>query len=167
MLPSNELWDRRFLSLAKEVSTWSKDPSTQVGAILVNKWRRIISTGYNGLPANLPDDPERLLDRKYKYENVIHAEVNCLNNLTDEPMGLVNGVLTVKLHELVDIARDCTIYTYPLLPCYTCANIVMHAGITRVVSRLPAYDHEERWNLQRSRNLFLKHDIECHEYYML
>lgn len=165
MLPFNELWDRRFLNIAREVSSWSKDPSTQVGAVLVNEWRRIISTGYNGLPANLPDDQDKLLDRNYKLENIIHAEVNCLNNLTDDPLEIHNGVPLVKLHELVDIAPNCTMYTYPLLPCPKCANIIAVTGITRVVSILPDYSLEGRWRLQESRNIFYSTGIECEEYY--
>lgn len=165
MLPINELWDRRFLSLAKEVSTWSKDPSTQVGAVLVNKWRRVISTGYNGLPANQPDDPEKLLDRKYKITNIIHAEVNCLNNLTDNPMEIVNGVLLVKLHELVDIAIDCSLYIYPLLPCPNCTKPIIISGVKRVISILPSYGHERRWNLQTTRNIFIDNNIDVKEYY--
>ena len=39
-------WDKRWLEIAGLVSTWSKDPSTQIGAIAV-KDKRLVSTGYN------------------------------------------------------------------------------------------------------------------------
>ena len=42
-------WDKRFLAVAKEISTWSKDPSKKIGAIIV-KDKRILATGYNGFP---------------------------------------------------------------------------------------------------------------------
>lgn len=165
MLPFNELWDRRFLNIAREVSSWSKDPSTQVGAVLVNEWRRIISTGYNGFPANLADDPEKLLDRQYKLENIIHAEINCLNNLTDNPLEIQNGVLTVKLHELYGIADGCCLYTWPLLPCPVCADIIANAGVIRVVSIIPTIALNKRWQLQKSLDVFNNYDVECLEVY--
>lgn len=43
-------WDRRFLKIAREVATWSKDPSTQVGAVIVDPDQRVVSLGYNGPP---------------------------------------------------------------------------------------------------------------------
>ena len=42
-------WDVRFLKLAHEVASWSKDPSTKVGCVLV-KGKKVVSLGYNGLP---------------------------------------------------------------------------------------------------------------------
>ena len=43
-------WDRRFLKIAREGATWSKDPSTQVGAVIVDQDQRVVSLGYNGPP---------------------------------------------------------------------------------------------------------------------
>ena len=44
-------WHRRFINLAKEYSTWSKDPSTQVGAVAIDvNTKRVLSGGYNGSP---------------------------------------------------------------------------------------------------------------------
>src|ERR1051326_2813900 len=54
-----EKWDRRFLELAKHVSSWSKDPSTKVGAVIVDANRRVVATGYNGFPRGVEDTPER------------------------------------------------------------------------------------------------------------
>ena len=53
-------WDYRFLELAQLVSKWSKDPSTKVGAVIVDKNRRILSVGYNGLPKGVKDFDYRL-----------------------------------------------------------------------------------------------------------
>jgi len=63
-------WNERFMSLAEEVSKWSKDPSTQVGCILV-KDRRVISTGFNGLPRGISDSLDRLTNREIKYEMTV------------------------------------------------------------------------------------------------
>lgn len=70
-------WQQRFLKIAFEVATWSKD-GTQVGAVLVNRQRRILATGYNGLPAGMDDS--KISDREWKIARVVHAEMNALAN---------------------------------------------------------------------------------------
>ena len=109
-------WDDRFLSLALHIASWSKDPSTQVGAVIVDDQHRIIGTGYNGFPRGIRDDAERYENRELKYKMVVHAEVNAILNAT----GSVKG---------------CTLYTWPLPTCADCAKIVIQSGIKRVVSR--------------------------------
>jgi dCMP deaminase len=108
-------WDLRFLRLAKEISTWSKDPSTQVGAVLVDNRKRIVSTGYNGLPQGVEDDAKRYLDKDVKLRSVLHAEENAV---------LFAGGLT----------QNCTISVYPFQPCAHCASMLIQAGVSRVVS---------------------------------
>ena len=49
-------WNMRFLEMAKMVGSWSKDPSTQVGAVIVDDDRRVISLGYNGFPKGVADN---------------------------------------------------------------------------------------------------------------
>ena len=46
-------WDKRYLALAKEVASWSKDPSTQVGAITVGNKKEVLSQGFNGFPRGI------------------------------------------------------------------------------------------------------------------
>ena len=41
-------WDQYFMNIANEVATRSKDPSTQVGCVIVDSDHRPISFGYNG-----------------------------------------------------------------------------------------------------------------------
>ena len=119
-------WDRRFLSLADFIAKWSKDPSTQVGAVVTHsKSRRIVSTGFNGFPAGVEDAPERLFDRATKYEMIVHAEQNAL--------------MFAGQH-----AEGCTLYVTPLPPCALCAALIIQAGIVRVVSSPPDFAHE-RW----------------------
>ena len=73
-----EKWDLRFMEMARLVSTWSKDPSTQTGAVLVDTEKRIISVGYNGFAAGVEDSNERYDDRPTKYKMVVHCEVNAV-----------------------------------------------------------------------------------------
>ena len=109
-----EKWHVRFLRLALEVSKWSKDPSTQVGCVLV-KNRRVISTGYNGFPKNIRDSFDRLMDREQKYEITVHAEVN--------------AVTTAALHGVS--TENCSAYV-TFSPCSRCAAVLINAGITSV-----------------------------------
>lgn len=115
-------WDQRFLELAKLVSTWSKDPSTKVGAVIADD-RRIISVGYNGFPEGVFDTPERYNNRDLKYKYMVHAERNALLFANTSVKGM-------------------TLYTYPFMPCSECAGMVIQAGIKRVVTLI---NTNERW----------------------
>jgi dCMP deaminase len=119
-------WDHRFLALAEFISKWSKDPSTQVGAVVTHtQSRRIVSTGFNGFPAGVEDTHARLVDRATKYEMIVHAEQNAL---------MFAGAR----------AEGCTLYVVPLAPCARCAALIIQAGIKRVVSPPPDFKHP-RW----------------------
>jgi dCMP deaminase len=109
-----EKWHKRFIKLAHEVSTWSKDPSTTVGCVLARD-RRVISTGFNGFPRNISDSFDRLMDREQKYEITVHAEVN--------------AVTTAALHGVS--TENCSAYV-TFSPCSRCASVLINAGITAV-----------------------------------
>lgn len=132
-------WDQRFIDLAKLVGSWSKDPSTQVGAVIVDKNNRIASVGYNGFPKNVTDSPSRLLDREHKYDIMVHAEANALM--------FANRSL-----------EGCTLYTWPFQPCSKCAGLIIQSGITRVVSVVHS---EGRWkkNFSVARQLFMESNV--------
>lgn len=66
------------IDMAKHVSLLSKDPSTKVGAVIFDEKRRLVSTGYNGLPRGVEDSPERLSNRETKYKMTLHAERNAM-----------------------------------------------------------------------------------------
>lgn len=107
-------WDRRFLDLAKLVSSWSKDPSSKVGAVIVDADRRILGVGYNGFPRGTNDDHMIYSDRPRKYLRVVHAEANAILNS--------NGNL-----------EGATIYcTHP--PCASCTGLIIQSGIRTVIS---------------------------------
>lgn len=111
-------WDEYFMGIAVLSAMRSKDPSTQVGACIVNSDKRILSMGYNGMPRQCSDDVfpwEREGDPlNSKYLFVCHAELNAILNCA---MGSVRG---------------CTVYT-TLFPCNECAKAIIQAGITDVV----------------------------------
>ena len=109
----NEKWDKRFYELSKHIAQWSQDPSTQVGAVIVDDNKRIISLGFNGFPQGIKDDI-RLEDREFKLKTIVHAEVNAI------------------LFANKDLSGAC-LYTWPLPPCSNCASIVIQSGIKRIV----------------------------------
>ncbi len=106
------------MGIALLSSQRSKDPSTQVGACIVNSDKRILSMGYNGMPRCCSDDEypwdrnENALNSKYLY--VCHAELNAILNCA------------------VGSVRECTVYT-TLFPCNECAKAIIQAGIKEVV----------------------------------
>lgn len=110
-------WHRRFLQMAELVASWSKDPSTKVGAVIVRPDRSVCSVGFNGFPRGVADDMEMLNNREHKYERVIHAEMNAIL-AANEPV------------------RGHTLYVWPpgVVPtCSRCTAHVIQAGITTVV----------------------------------
>ena len=132
-------WDKRFLELAKLCGSWSKDPSTQVGAVIVDGNNRIVSIGFNGFPQGVEDSEERLIDRETKYDIIVHAEANALMFANKSVEG-------------------CTLYTWPFQPCSRCAGLIIQSGINRVVSVIHS---DKRWkkNFEISSNLFKESNI--------
>jgi len=119
-------WDHRFLSLAGTIATWSKDPSTQCGAVIADKKNRLVSVGYNGFPQNTSDDPGLYADRSRKYPRVIHAEQNAMAFAQRDIEG-------------------CSMYVWPFMPCSQCAAMIVQRGISRVVTKRPTPELIERW----------------------
>jgi dCMP deaminase len=110
------------MDLAKQISSWSLDPSTKVGAVVVGKNGQIVSQGYNGFPRGVKDSPERLNTREEKYKYVVHAEMNCIYNACRNGASL----------------NDTTLYVYGLPVCSECAKGVVQVGISKVIMQHPA-----------------------------
>jgi dCMP deaminase len=127
LLMSRVEWDRRYLRLAREVSAWSKDPSTKIGAAIADNQGRIVALGYNGFPRNIEDAEEKLALRELKYEMVVHAEVNAV---------LIAGRSTA----------GGTIYVHGLPICPRCASVLIQAGITRAVAKAPRSGTDLKWD---------------------
>ena len=116
------------MKLAREISTWSKDPSSKIGAVIVDDDRRILATGYNGFPRGVEDTEERLNDKEQKYARVVHAEANALLS------ALYSGVSV----------KGATLYVWGLPVCGDCTKLVIQSGIQRVVVTYPEYA-KEKW----------------------
>ena len=116
-------WDEYFMGLAHLSAMRSKDPSTQVGAVIVSGEHRVVSIGYNGFPNGCSDD-EFPWDREgdfgaTKYPYVVNAELNAILNSKND-------------------LRGCSIYV-SLFPCNECAKAIIQSGISRIVYESDKY----------------------------
>lgn len=129
-------WDAHFIRLAHENCSMSKDPRTQVGAVLVGPNGEPRSDGFNGFPRGIADD-HRLLDREIKNLLTVHAEMNAILNAAR------TGVSTVGC-SLYLAATDDTGEVWGGAPCTQCSIHVIQAGIVEVVS-LPFKNGPSAW----------------------
>jgi len=110
-------WDIRFLQLTKQISKWSKDPNTKVGAVIVRPDKSIISTGFNGFPIGCNDNYDLYNNKENKLKQIIHAELN--------------AILLARIN-----LQDCIMYVYPpgVGPsCNQCVIAIIQSGIKRIV----------------------------------
>ncbi len=137
-------WDERYLALAKEVATWSKDPSTQVGAVTVGKKKEVLSQGFNGFPRGINDTVERYNHRETKYKFVVHAEMNAIYNATYSGTSLDGATLD----------------GFGLPICSECAKGIIQVGIKKVI--IEKSKELDNWNasVQLSKEMFNEAGVE-------
>ena len=138
-------WDERFLNLAKEISTWSKDPSTKVGAVAIGTKGEVLAQGYNGFPRGVLDSPERYETKEIKYQYVVHAEMNCIYNATYNGIGLDGA----------------TMYIWGLPLCNECAKGIIQVGVIRVVSpKNGGIELPDKWKISCFNTLKMLKEVE-------
>ncbi len=140
-------WDEYFMGIAMLSALRSKDPSTQVGACIVDDNHKVVSIGYNGMPRHIKDEDlpwghGEGLDSKYLY--VCHAEFNAILNTR-------NG----------SALNNCTIYV-TLFPCNECAKAMIQVGIKEVV--FLSDKHSSDTIYQASRKLLELAGVKCRAY---
>ena len=137
-------WNNRYLELAKQVASWSKDPSSQIGAVAVGDKGQILSQGYNGFPRGVNDSEDRYNDRPTKYKLVVHAEMNVIYNAT------YNGV---SLH-------GSTLFVFGLPVCSDCAKGIVQVGIKKII--MPAQEIPQSWedSWALSKSIFKEAGVE-------
>ena len=113
--------DDTYMKMAQLIAKRSKDPNSQVGAVIVSSDDRILSMGYNGFPNGISDDDfpwereaEKEEDTKYPY--VCHAEVNAILNFRGDIKALVGSTLYVTL-----------------FPCNECMKLILQTGISNII----------------------------------
>lgn len=134
-------WHHRFMAMARLVASWSQDPSTQAGAVVVDG-KRIVSLGFNGFPAGVDDDPKIYADRERKLRRVQHAEPNALSFAKRDVTG-------------------CTLYVTHF-PCCQCAGRIIQEGIKQVVCPPPDAGFLARWkdDIEESKSMFSEAGVE-------
>lgn len=120
-------WDKRFMALADHVAQWSKDTNTKTGAVIVGPENTEISFGYNGFPRGANDDgyPKRY-EKPDKYHWTEHAERNAIYKAARNGISLIN----TKMY--------CTYF-----PCADCARGIIQAGIEKLYTNKPDFNHHK------------------------
>jgi len=125
----NNKWHKRFLNVAYEAASWSKDTSTKVGALIIGADKKPKSFGYNGMPRDVDDDVPERHERPAKYLYFEHAERNAIYN--------------------ADVPLDgCTIYITHF-PCADCARAIIQKRISTVVIDAKNNDRENEGLAER------------------
>jgi dCMP deaminase len=108
-------WDKRFLELAQLTAGWSKDPRRQIGCVIVDEDKNVLSGGFNGFPRGVKDD-ERLADRELKNRIIVHAEANAVATAARNGHSIKGATAYVTWH-----------------PCGQCTGLLIQAGVKRIV----------------------------------
>lgn len=138
----SEKWDDRFLELSSLIGSWSKDPSTKVGAVIVRPDKTIASVGYNGFPRGYDDAYGTREDKLLK---TVHAELNAILSAREPLHGY-------------------TIYVSPLCPCSNCAAAIVQAGITHAVYEMGAVRPEWAESFRATGQIFAQAGVTTKQY---
>ena len=106
-------WDEYFMKIAETVALKSKDPSSQMGCVIVDNKKRVVSVGYNGMLQGADESKMTLKERPMKYYFAIHSEMNALIFAKRDLTG-------------------CTVYN-KVATCENCLKYCLQAGIKRFV----------------------------------
>jgi len=113
-------WDARWMAIAKEIGSWSKDRSRGVGCVIVGPYNELRSTGFNGFPRGVNDELKSRLERPAKYRWTEHAERNAIYNAARVGIPL----------------EGCRMYL-PWFPCMDCARAIIQSGICELICVKP------------------------------
>ena len=132
-------WHDRYLELAQQIASWSKDPSSKIGAIAVGSKGQVLAQGYNGFPRGIEDREIRFENKELKYRYVVHAEMNLIYNAS------YNGVSL----------DGSTVYVTGLPVCSECAKGLIQVGVQQVI--MPTQENTpDKWvqSFKLSKELF-------------
>lgn len=136
-------WIDRFFDQARDVASWSKDPSTKVGCVAV-KNRRPVAQGYNGFPEGVRDTRKRLKDRELKYKLTVHAEQNAVYNAAKEGVSLAGA----------------TLFVHGLPCCHECAKAIIQSGVAKVYMKSGPMLEKWRESFEVTKLLFKEAGVE-------
>ena len=152
-------WCKRWLEEANLKSTWSKDPKTQIGAVIVDeKYNDLVSIGFNGIPRGVRDNVEERNSRKNgeKYYWYEHAERNAIYNCVRK--GVSTNGLSLFLNSIV--------------PCADCARAIIQSGIRHVYfskTEINKKDKETsaKWNKSAEKSVIMMQEAKVELLYVL
>jgi len=104
------------MRMAYTYSDMSRDPSSKIGAVIMDANGSIRSGGFNGICRGVVDDVERMTVRPEKYLWMEHAERNAIYNAARIGTPL----------------EGCVMFITGLPPCARCARAIIQVGITHV-----------------------------------
>lgn len=141
----------RFIPVAQAMANLSRDPSTKVGAVVLDDDANILSTAFNGFPRRVKDTEERYAQREVKLSLIAHAEANAIAQAARTGVKLFGSTLIVTA----------------LYPCSNCAKLIIQSGIKRVYA--PKMDEKlsnQQWFFEKqiSELMFSEAGIEVVEY---
>ena len=136
-------WVSRFLDMSSLVASWSRDPSTKVGAVLTRE-KRIVSMGFNGFPSGTVDDEKLYDDRERKYLRVVHAEKNAILFAKQDLTG-------------------CNLFATHF-PCCQCAAFIIQSGISNIYVPLQNKAFLDRWYEHIKESLRMFDEVKVNSY---
>lgn len=147
-------WDKYFHDIARVIASRSKDPSTQVGAVVFDESKRILTVGYNGFPSGVKETPLRWGKRPEKYMLVEHAERNAIYSAARNGISLQG-------------ASICIWASQPIGVCADCARAIIQSGITTVYGYVPDVDRPNLGESLAYGHLLLAearvHEVYCND----
>lgn len=129
-------WDQKFMTIAELIATWSKDPSTKVGCVIVDLDHNQLAGGYNGFPRNVVDD-FRLEQRELKLRIIVHAEANAISSAARNGHSLKNSIAYITLP-----------------PCAQCAALLIQTGVSKVVFKSGHTPSKWEWDWSLAKQIF-------------
>ena len=137
-------WQQRWVDMANMVSTWSKDPNTQIGVVAVHDDRKqLLTVGFNGIPRGVDDKPKDRSSRENgeKYYWYAHGERNAIYNASYFGVSLAGA----------------TLYMNCGMPCTDCAIAIIQAGIKEIVIKdsPPTGEPNSKWDEHAKRSTIM------------
>lgn len=118
-------WDEYFMAITEVVGTRGTCDRGRAGCVIV-KDKRILATGYVGAPAGLTHCDQA----GHEMHKVVHEDgsetIHCIRTTHAEQNAIAHAAR-------VGIALDGATLYCKMTPCYTCAKIILNAGIKRIV----------------------------------
>jgi dCMP deaminase len=156
-------WDRYFLTKALHAASMSKDPDTQVGAVIVTTDRSVLTDGFNGLPRGIIDLPERLHNKEEKLRLMVHAEMNAVLNAARYGISLKGAILYLACQDAASASPRSVELLWGGPPCVRCTVELIQTGIVEIVA--PPFKKVSRWleDVAHSRELLKEAGIAYRE----